>query len=87
MKYRSFRLIARIFAVLAWIVGGVATVLAVLVAAAASSGLQSALSIIVGLVFAFFGFVVLYAISQLIYLVLDIEENTRELRQASKKGE
>jgi len=68
-------------------VGGVAAVLAVLVAAAASSGLQSALSIIVGLVFAFFGFVVLYAISQLIYLVLDIEENTRELRQASKKGE
>ena len=87
MKYRRFRLIARVFAALAWIVGAVAIVFAVAVAVMASSGLQSAVSVIVGIFLAFVAFIALYAISQFIYAVLDIEENTREIREALKKGE
>jgi len=87
VEYRNFRLIARIFVALAWIVGAVATIFAVVVAVAASSALQSTVSIIGGLFFAFVAFVALYAVSQFIYVVLDIEENTREIREALKKGE
>jgi len=87
VKYRNFRLLARVFAVLAWIVGGGATLLAILVAFQASSGLLSILSIVIGLLFAFFAFAVLYTVSQLIYLVIDVEENTRELRRSQKKDE
>ena len=87
MKYRNFRLIAQLFEALAWIVGAVAAVFAVVVAVAASSTLQSTVSIIGGLFFALVAFLSFYAISQLIYVVLDIEENTRETRKAPKKGE
>ena len=80
-------MIARVFAALAWIVGAIAIVFAVVVAAMASSGLQSAVSVIAGVFFAFVAFIALYAISQFIYAVLDIEENTREIREALKKGE
>ena len=87
MRYQGFRLIACIFAALAWIVGGVTAILAIVVAVASSSALQSAVSIIGGLFFAFVAFVALYAISRSIYVLLDIEENTREIREALKKGE
>ncbi len=87
MKYRRFRLIARVFAALAWIVGAIAIIFAVAVAVTTSSGLQSAVSVIAGVFFAFVAFIALYAISQFIYTVLDIEENTREIREALKKGE
>jgi hypothetical protein len=87
VRHQGFRLIARIFVALAWIVGGVAAILAVVVAVAASSALQSAVSIIGGLFFAFVAFITLYAISRFIYVLLEIEENTREIREALKKGE
>jgi multisubunit Na+/H+ antiporter MnhG subunit len=80
-------LIARVFAALAWIVGAVTVIFAVVVAVMASSGLQSAVSVIGGVFFALVAFIALYAISQFIYTVLDIEENTREIREALKKGE
>lgn len=80
-------MIARVFAALAWIVGAVTVIFAVVVAVMASSGLQSAVSVIAGVFFAFVAFIALYAISQFIYTALDIEENTREIREALKKGE
>jgi len=81
VKYQNLRLIARILVVLAWVVGALIAILAIIQSVGGPAAL-SAVRIIVGLVSAFVCFVLLYALSQFIFVALDIEENTRETREA-----
>ena len=81
MKYRNFRTIARVFGILAWLVGIVVFVMG-LVTGIAGDGLNVVLGIIIGVVGGFLSFASLYAFSQFIYVLLDIERNTRATLRA-----
>ena len=77
MKYKNFRKVARIIEVLAWVAGLGIFVLGLITGFTGGS----AQAIIVGLFFGIFGgffsFITLYALAQFIYVILDIERNTR----------
>ena len=81
MKYGNFRTIARVFGILAWLVGIVVFAMC-LVSGIAGGGLSVVLGIIIGVVGGFLSFVSLYALSQFIYVLLDIERNTRRTVRA-----
>ena len=84
MKYRNFYLIARIIGILAWI--GSILIFALFLYAGFTAetelGLTIPLMIMVGLVTALFTFILLYALSQFIYVTIDIERNTRQTLRA-----
>ena len=77
MKYKNFRMVARVVEVLAWVAGLGIFVLG-LITGFTGAGAQA---IIVGLLFGIVGglmtFITLYALAQFIYVILDIERNTR----------
>lgn len=70
-------MIARIIGALAWVVGILAFIIA-LVSGIIAGGVGAALGIVMGIISGFFSFAFLYAFSQFIYVLLDIERNTRE---------
>jgi len=77
VKYKNFRMVARVVEVLAW-VAGLGTFVLGLITGFTGEGAQA---IIVGLIFGVVGgfmtFIALYAFAQFIYVILDIERNTR----------
>ena len=75
MKYKNLRKVARVFEVLAWVLGLGTFVLGI--ASGLVEGGNILLGMITGIVGGFFGFVFVYAFAQLIYVFLDIERNTR----------
>ena len=75
MKYKNLRKVARVFEVLAWVIGLGTFVLGL--ASGMVDGGNILVGIIVGVVGGFLGFVFIYAFAQLIYVLLDIERNTR----------
>ncbi|MBE0414925.1 MAG: hypothetical protein IBX36_00035 [Dehalococcoidia bacterium] len=91
MKYRNFLIIGRIIGVLAWIVGILTFLLFLLigVTAAGAEDAETALGlpvmIVMGIISGFLSFLFLYAFSRIIYVLVDIEENTRAVRGALKK--
>ena len=76
MKYRNFRKIARLFEVLAWVLGLGIFVLGLLTGVT-GGGANILVGILMGIVGGFLTFVFLYAFAQFIYVFLDIERNTR----------
>jgi len=81
MKYRNFRTIARVLEVLAW-VGGVAVFALSLGGGFIAGGLNVVIGIIMGAVGGFLMFTLLYAFAQFIYVIIDIEQNTRATLRA-----
>jgi len=69
-------MIARVFAVLAWLVGIVVFALGFIVGIL-GGGVTVIVGIILGIVGGFLSFVSFYAFAQFIYVVIDIERNTR----------
>ena len=76
MRYNTFRMIARVFVVLAWLVGILVFILS-LVTGIIGGGIAVVLGIVMGVVGGFLSFVSLYAFAQFIYVIIDIERNTR----------
>ena len=81
MKYRNFRTIARVFVILAWLVGIIVFV-GGLVTGIIGGGATVVLGIILGAVGGFLSFAYLYAFAQFIYISIDIERNTRATLRA-----
>jgi uncharacterized membrane protein len=81
MKYKNFRTIARVFVVLAWVMA-IGTLGISLIAGFLAGGTSIIMGIIVGLVGGLLSFVFLYALAQFIYVVIDIERNTRATLRA-----
>ena len=77
MKYKNFRMVARVLEVLAWVAGLGIFVMGLITGFTA----EGASSIVVGLIFGVVGglvtFIFLYALAQFTYVILDIERNTR----------
>lgn len=76
MKYKSFRAIARVFVVLAWLVG-IVVFIGGLITGISGGGASIIIGIILGVVGGFLSFASLYAFAQFIYVIIDIERNTR----------
>ena len=81
MKYSNFRTIARVFVILAWLVGIIVFVLG-LVVGILGGGVAVVPGIILGVVGGFLSFAYLYAFAQFIYISIDIERNTRATLRA-----
>jgi|GEM_PF-4939938 len=89
MKYSNFLAIGRLFGALAWILG-ILTFITCLVSGVMLSALPEAdgsviyivLGIAGGIISGFLTFILLYAISQFIYVSIDIERNTRQTLRA-----
>ena len=84
MKYKNFRTIGRTFGVLAWVIG-IVTFIACLVSGVFAGAAGAVLGIVAGIILGFLSFAWLYAFSQFIYVIIDIEENTRRTRAAPKQ--
>ena len=74
-------MIARVFVVLAWLVG-IITVIFSVYAGITTGGIGIVLFLIMGIVGGFLSFASLYAFAQFIYVILDIERNTRTTARA-----
>jgi hypothetical protein len=81
MKYRNFRTVARVFEVLAWVVG-IAVFGMSLAGGFVAGGLNVVIGILMGAVGGFLAFAFLYAAAQFIYVIIDIERNTRATLRA-----
>lgn len=81
MRYNTFRMIARVFVVLAWLVGILVFILS-LVTGIIGGGIAVVLGIVIGVVGGFLSFASLYAFAQFIYVIIDIERNTRSTVRA-----
>ena len=81
MKYRHFRTMARVIEILAWLVG-VGTFILGLISGIQTGGANIIFGIIIGSVGGFLSFVFLYAFAQFIYVLIDIERNTRRTLRA-----
>jgi len=81
MKYSNFRKIARVFEILAWVVG-IAMFILGLASGFIGGGANIILGILMGTVGGFLSFVFLYAFAQFIYVLIDIERNTRRTLRA-----
>ena len=77
MKYKNFRMVARLIEVMAWVAGLGILVLGLITGFTG----EGAAAIVTGLIFGVIGglvtFIMLYAMAQFIYVILDIERNTR----------
>jgi hypothetical protein len=81
VKYKNFRTVARVFGILAWL-AGIVVLLINLGIGFITGGVYVVIYIIIGIVGGFFSFASLYAFSQFIYVLLDIERNTRATLRA-----
>lgn len=76
MKYKNFRMVARIMEVLAWITGlGIFAMS--LISGIMAGGATIIFGIFIGVIGGILSFIALYAFAQFIYVLLDIERNTR----------
>ncbi len=77
MKYKNFRMVARVIEVMAWVAGLGILVLGLITGFTG----EGAAAIVTGIIFGVIGglvtFIMLYAMAQFIYVILDIERNTR----------
>lgn len=87
MKYRNFRIVGRIFQILAWLNGLITVGYFLLVAYFAEGALVTVLWVGAGIIVGLLTFAFLYALSQFIYVILDIEQHTRATRAALTKKE
>jgi len=81
VKYKNFHTMARVFEILAWLMG-IGVFAFSLLAGFQAGGANVILGIIMGVVGGFLGFAFLYAFAQFIYVFLDIERNTRRTLRA-----
>ncbi|GAG46510.1 unnamed protein product [marine sediment metagenome] len=81
MKYKNFRTVARVFVILAWLVG-IGTFVMGLAGGFVGGGINIIVGIIIGVVGGFLSFIFIYAFSQFIYVLIDIERNTRRTLRA-----
>ena len=88
-KYKALRTIANIYKIMAFVVGGILAIAALITMASGAASSTSSLGGpaalfggflfgVIMLVYAGFAFVFLYGMGEFIYLFLDIEENTRK---------
>jgi len=77
VKYRNFRKVARIIEILAWVAGLGIFVIGLMTGFTGGEAANIIIGLIFGIFGGFFTFVFLYALAQFIYVILDIERNTR----------
>ena len=77
MKYRNFRTVARILEIVAWLLGIIVFIGGLASGFIGGGGISVVVFIIAGIVGGFLSFAFLYAFSQFIYVLLDIERHTR----------
>ena len=77
MKYKNFRMIARICEVLAWVGGLGMFALGVLTGFTGEGASTILVGLLLGILGGFITFIFLYSLAQFIYVALDIERNTR----------
>ena len=77
MKYKNFRKVARIIEVLAWVAGLGTFVIGLITGFTGEDAGSIVIGLIFGVVGGFIAFIFLYSLAQFIYVILDIERNTR----------
>jgi hypothetical protein len=77
-RYRALRTIATVFRILAWIVLVLGVIGSIVVAVMAEGAAAAVLVLIAGLFGTAIYFLILFAAAGAIYVVIDIEQNTRD---------
>jgi membrane associated rhomboid family serine protease len=85
-KYGMLRACATMFWVFAWIVLMLGVIGSIIMGATAGGGVGAYVGIM-GCVAAVIYFIILAAASRLIYLFIDVEQNTRDTAERLKRGE
>jgi len=85
-RYTALRTIAVVLKVLAWIVAVAGVIGSIFMAVMAVSGLEAIGTLIGGLLATAIYFVILLAAAEVIRVVIDIEQNTRDSAESLKQG-
>ena len=81
MKYRYFRTMARVIEIIAWVMG-LGVFVGSLALGLVTGGASIAFGIITGVIGGLLSFIYFYCLAQFIYVVIDIERNTRRTLRA-----
>jgi hypothetical protein len=83
MKHQTLRIAATLLTVLAWVIGAAEAVVAVLVGIGAATVLAKIGFVLGGFIIAAFSVIMMLAVSKLIYLFIDIEEDLAKIAGAA----
>ena len=79
MKHQTLRIASLLLSVLAWVIGAAGAVISILVGIGAATVLATIGFVLGGFIISAFSVIMMLAISKLIYLFIDIEEDLAKI--------
>jgi hypothetical protein len=83
MKHQTLRIAASLLAVVAWVIGVAEAVVAVLIGIGAATVLAKIGFVLGGFIISAFSVIMMLAVSKLIYLFIDIEEDLAKIARSA----
>jgi hypothetical protein len=83
MKHQTLRIAASLLAVIAWVIGAAGVVVSVLVGIGAATVLAKIGFVLGGFIISAFSVIMMLALSKLIYLFIDIEEDLARIARST----
>ena len=83
MKHQTLRIAASLLSILAWVIGAAEAVVSVLVGIGAATVAAKIGFVLGGFIIATFSVIIMLALSKLIYLLIDIEEDLAKIAKSA----
>jgi hypothetical protein len=83
MKHQTLRIVASLLTVIAWVIGGAEAVVSVLVGIGAATVAAKIGLVLGGFIIAALSVIMMLALSKLIYLLIDIEEDLSKMAKSA----
>jgi hypothetical protein len=85
MKHQTLRIASLLLSVLAWVIGATGAVISILVGIGAATVLATIGFVLGGFIISAFSVIMILAISKLIYLFIDIEEDLAKIAKSAEE--
>ena len=85
MKHQTLRIASLLLSVLAWVIGAAGAVISILVGIGAATVLATIGFVLGGFIISAFSVIMMLAVSKLIYLFIDIEEDLAKIARSVEK--
>jgi hypothetical protein len=83
MKHQTLRIASLVLGILAWVIGAAGAVLSILVGIGAATVLATIGFVLGGFIITAFSVIMMLAVSKLIYLFIDIEEDLAKIAKST----
>jgi hypothetical protein len=85
MKHQTLRIASLLLGVLAWVIGAAGALISILVGVGAATVLATIGFVLGGFIISAFSVIMMLAVSKLIYLFIDIEEDLAKIARSVEK--